>query len=245
MVEIITLLVLGLPVATLAFGVVAWRARGRRLPLVAVDNERVVCAHGGPYGPAVLKTRPPLPAVTLASGGGRIDGPPHWIGTAVLPELGARSWFLLERASLLNSTSPGGVRVGGRFDERLALGGGDEDVLRALFSRDEVQAAALALRDDEAFIKVLMLEDGTLTAHFGIGDVNMERGERLALGVARLVAALQQVWDVPPLPKAALQLDGKGAGAGSGTPVVIPRATAVTFHSGLPRQRAARRAIWE
>ncbi|MCC7109584.1 MAG: hypothetical protein IT382_09870 [Deltaproteobacteria bacterium] len=95
-------------------------------------------------------------------------------------------------------------------------------MLRALFSLDEVQAAALALREDEAFIKVLMLEDGTLTAHFGIGDVSMERGERLAVGVARLVAALQQAGDVPPLPKAALQLDGKGAGAGSGTPVGIP-----------------------
>lgn len=220
--EVIALLVLGLPLATLAFGVAAWRARGRRLPLVAVDNERVVSAHGGPYGPAVLKTRPPLPGVTLASGGGRIDGPAHWIGTAALPELGARTWFLLERASLILSKSPGGVRVGGRFDERLTLGGGDEDVLRALFSRDEVQAAALTLRDDEAFIKVLMLEDGTLTAHFGLGDLNMERAERLAVGVAQLVAALQHCADVPPLPKAALQLDGKGAGAGSGTPVVIP-----------------------
>jgi hypothetical protein len=220
--EVVLLLAVGMPVATLVFAVTAWRARGRHAPLVAVDNERTVSAHGGPYGPAVLKTRPPLPAVTLASGGGRRDGPPHWIGAAALPEVGQRSWFLLERASLVWSRSPGSVRVGGAFDERLVLGGGDEDVLRALFSLEAVQRAALALREDEAFIKILLHEDGTLTAHFGLVNFGMERAERLTLGVAELVAALQHAALVPPLPKAALQLEGKGAGAGSGAPVSIP-----------------------
>lgn len=222
MLELVTLLAIGLPVATVAFGVAAWRARGRRPPLATVDNERVVSAHGGPFGPAVLKTKPPLPAVTLSSGGGRVDGPAQWIAQASLPEVGARSWFLLERASVVWSHSPGGVKLGGSFDERLTLGGGDEDVLRGLFVRDPVQRAALALRDDEAFIKVLLHEDGTLTAHFGIGDAAMDRGERLAVGVAVLVAALRDAAGAQPIVKAALGLDGKGAGAGSGTPVGIP-----------------------
>ncbi|MCC7072386.1 MAG: hypothetical protein IT383_13745 [Deltaproteobacteria bacterium] len=222
MLELVTLLAIGLPMATVAFGVAAWRARGRRPPLIDVDNERVVSAHGGPSGPAVLMTKPPLAAVTLASGGGRIDGPPHWIGTAALPEVGRRSWFLLERASLLLSNSPGSVRVGGAFDEQLTLGGGDEDVLRGLFVQQPVQQAALALRADQAFIKVLLHEDGTLTAHFGIDNAGMDRAERLAVGVAELVGALRDAANAPPIPVAALRLDGKGAGAGSGSPVGIP-----------------------
>ncbi len=222
MLELVALLAIGLPVATLAFGVAAWRARGRALPLAAVDNERVISAHGGPYGPAVLTTKPPLPAVTLASGGGRKDGPPHWIGTASVPALGQRSWFLLERASLLLSNSPGSVKLGGAFDERLTLGGGDEDVLRGVFVRADVQRAALALRDDEAFIKVLLHEDGTLTAHFGIGKGDMERAERLTVAVAELVGALERATDALPIPKVALALGGKGAGAGSGAPVSVP-----------------------
>ncbi len=207
-----------------AFGLVAvvrlWRGL-RRWPLEDVDTPELRSAHMGPYGPAVLHTRPPLHPLTLASGGGREDGPPEWVATAQAPLAAARSWFSIERRALLNSSPLGAIEVGSGVDERYVVDGDNVPALRAWFADAGVRAALDAAFADDAVISVHLEESGQLTGRFGLVDINdLDRAARLAVATARFVALVEEGSQRVPT-----RSEGQTSGAGpahSGTPVAVP-----------------------
>jgi hypothetical protein len=164
------------------------------------------------------------PIVTVTAAGGGKNNPTRWDAMSLAPKVGRRTSLHLSREGLAGKLRElvglRDVRTGdSEFDERFTVRGAEPDAVRGILANDDVRAAIHALFNVPAWSIDVRGESGLVHVRCPRSGMNVEQARQVGRAARRVVAALEQHADDPPIRESIASAVG---GSATGAPVGVP-----------------------